>query len=176
MRKIQLGGLVTLTAIVGLAVYFGRIDAEAKSIKPKQIKAEQDQALEEFGKKTEKVIEIAQRSPGSVENVRAFVTKSDVDKVCPSKLGSLAAHVPFSYLGKTGQEICAANYRDRKRCAKVPFVWVSNDNQHGTYIPENKACNEPLEYAWPWGGSFDKPNTSGSEWAHGNTWVVCCYK
>ncbi len=190
LRRIELGGLVALlTAIVGLAVFFSRLDTEVKnlkkqveSLKPEKIREEQDKALKDFKEETEKVMEEAREktaSLGSIENVRTIVTKSDADKFCSSESGvsgALAAHVPFSYLGKTGQDICAANHKDLKRCAQVPFVWVSNENRHSTYKPENKGCSEPVEYAWPWGRSFGSPNTLGIEWGHGNTWVVCCYK
>ncbi|NET42818.1 hypothetical protein [Okeania sp. SIO2B3] len=179
LRKIELGALVTLLiAIVGLAAYFGKIDAEVQNLKPEKIREEQDKALKDFEKKTEKIMEEAKgkiASLGSIENVRAIVTKSDADKFCSSVSGALAAHVPPSYLGKTGQEICAANNREQKRCSQVPFMWVSNNNMHGKYIPNDKSCNETVKYAWPWGDPYSNPNTYGGEWHHGSTWVVCCF-
>ncbi|NEQ75063.1 MAG: hypothetical protein F6K23_19670 [Okeania sp. SIO2C9] len=188
LRKIELGvGLVTiLTAFVGIPLFFGGIRSDiqnlkedVKDLKPEKIREEKDKALKDFEKETEKIMEEAKgkiASLGSIENVRVIVTKSDADEICSSVSGALAAHVPPSYLGKTGQEICAANNREQKRCSQVPFVWVSNNNMHGKYTPNNKSCNEPVKYAWPWGDPYSNPNTLSREWGHGNTWVVCCYK
>ncbi len=185
LRRIELGGLVALvTAFVGLAVFFGGLDKEVKNLKeqvkdlkPEKIREEQDKALKDFKEETETVMEEAREktaSLGSIENVRTIVTKSDADKFCSSVPGALAAHVPPSYLGKTGKEICAANNREQQSCSQVPFVWVSNNNRYDNRIHHNKGCNEPVEYAWPWGKPYSNPNTFGGEWHHGSTWVVCC--
>ncbi|NEQ39834.1 MAG: hypothetical protein F6K40_27735 [Okeania sp. SIO3I5] len=188
-RKIELGGLVALlTAIVGLAVYFGRIDAEVKNLKERvkelkddEIKKAQKEALENFQQEVEKTIEEARReiTNQEIENVRTIVTKSDADKICSSKPGSKATYVPFSYIGRTGQEICADNYDgDLKSCSQVPFVWVSNKNTHGRYERNDQDCNEPVQAPWPWVKQYTKPNTNtvrdGRPYA--NSWVVCCYK
>ncbi|MGD1713337.1 hypothetical protein [Dapis sp. BLCC M172] len=171
MRKIELGGLVTLlTGIVTLAFFFGQLNAQIKSLKPEQIQKAQEEALEAIKEAKEK------NSLKAIENVRTIVTKSDADKYCSSVPGALAAHVPPSYLGKTGKEICAANNKEQKDCSEVPVVLVSNNNIHGRDIPNDMSCNEPVKYAWPWGKPYTYPNTLPSEWGHGNTWVVCCFK
>ncbi|WP_094675202.1 hypothetical protein [Hydrocoleum sp. CS-953] len=175
MRKIELGGLVTLlTGIVTLAFFFGQLNAQVKSLKPEEIQKAQEKALEAIKEAKEK------NSLEAIENVRTIVTKSDADKYCSSVDGAFAAHVPRSYFRRTGEQICAADNptvgKPKQSCAQVPFIWVSNDNNHGGHIPKNKGCNEFLEFAWPWGASHTKPNTLSREWNHGDTWVVCCFE
>ena len=96
MRKIELAaGLVTiLTPIVLLAVYFTALnlrvitlESQVKNLNIEKIREEQEQALKNFKKETEKVMEEAKEKIASVEaieNVRAIVTKSDVDEICSS--------------------------------------------------------------------------------------------
>lgn len=106
------------------------------------------------------------------ENVRTIVTKAQVDKYCPE--GSKAAHVPLSYRGKTGNEICAANDREEKTCQSVLGIYVTNSNGFGRYSSYNKSCQAPITHPWPWGLPYPAPNTLAGKWAHGNTFVVCC--
>ncbi|GGA38860.1 hypothetical protein [Okeania sp. KiyG1] len=188
LRKVELGALVTLLiAIVGLAAYFGKIDAEVqnlkervKELKPDEIQKAQKEALENFKQEVENIIEEGRReiTTQEIENVRAIVTKSDADKICSSKPGSKATYVPFSYIGKTGQEICAASYGDLKSCSQVPFVWVSNKNTHGKYEKNDKKCGDPVQAPWPWINQYTEPNTNtvrdGRPYA--DSWVVCCFK
>ncbi|MDJ0517342.1 MAG: hypothetical protein QNJ74_14195 [Trichodesmium sp. MO_231.B1] len=228
LRRIELGGLVALlTAIVGLAVFFGGLDKdvknlkervkelkddeiktaqekalenfqqevekiteeakekiaslEAKELKDNEIKTAQEKALENFQQEVEKITEEAKEKIASleaIENVRAIVTKSDADKICSSKPGSKATYVPFSYIGKTGQEICAANYDNNlKKCSQVPFVWVSNNNTHGRYQQNDKKCGDSVQAPWPWINQYTEPNTNtvrdGRPYA--DSWVVCCF-
>ncbi|NEO55573.1 MAG: hypothetical protein F6K54_22365 [Okeania sp. SIO3B5] len=188
LRKVELGALVTLLiAIVGLAAYFGKIDAEVqnlkervKELKPDEIQKAQKEALENFKQEVENIIEEGRReiTTQEIENVRAIVTKSDADKICSSKPGSKATYVPFSYIGRTGQEICAASYGDLKSCSQVPFVWVSNKNTHGKYEKNDKKCGDPVQAPWPWINQYTEPNTNtvrdGRPYA--DSWVVCCFK
>ncbi len=189
LRRIELGGLVALlTAIVGLAVFFGGLDKDVKNLKERvkelkddEIKTAQEKALENFQQEVEKITEEAKEKIASleaIENVRAIVTKSDADKICSSKPGSKATYVPFSYIGKTGQEICAANYDNNlKKCSQVPFVWVSNNNTHGRYQQNDKKCGDSVQAPWPWINQYTEPNTNtvrdGRPYA--DSWVVCCF-
>ncbi|NEN88069.1 MAG: hypothetical protein F6K48_03720 [Okeania sp. SIO3H1] len=189
LRKIELGALVTLLiAIVGLAAYFGKIDAEVQNLKERvkelksdEIQIAQKEALEKFKIEGDKVIketikEVKEEiSKKTIENVRAIVTKSDADKICSSKPGSKATYVPFSYIGRTGQEICAASYGDLKSCSQVPFVWVSNKNTHGKYEKNDKKCGDPVQAPWPWINQYTEPNTVDDR-AYADSWVVCCSK
>jgi len=110
--------------------------------------------------------------PEKYENVRAFITKNAVDKICPK--GTKAAHVPLSFRDKTGNEICAANEQKEKSCQSVIYRYVTNDNRHGGHSKTNKSCQQPVERAWPWGNQFPLPNTLSGEWGFGSTWIVCC--
>ncbi|MFY0562351.1 hypothetical protein ACN28E_00800 [Archangium lansingense] len=108
-----------------------------------------------------------------VENVRTIIPKTVADSACP--LGAFASYVPASYRGKTGSEICAADYRGWKACVGVKLFYVTANNNYGRYSPEDGACWLPVHYPWPWGYTMSAPNVFGPEWAHGNTHVVCCY-
>jgi hypothetical protein len=108
-----------------------------------------------------------------VENVRTIITKATADSACP--VGSLASYVPASHRGRTGSEICAADYRGWKACVGVKFFYVTAENRYGMYQPNDGACWLPVQYPWPWGMTMSSPDTAGGDWVHGNTHVVCCY-
>jgi len=110
--------------------------------------------------------------PERYENVRAFVTKGTVDKICPK--GTKAAHVPLSFIGKTGNEICAANDREEKSCQSVIYRYVTNSNGHGPYPKYDQSCQQPVDNPWPWGNQRTIPNTLSVEWGFGSIRVVCC--
>ncbi|REG30764.1 hypothetical protein ATI61_106234 [Archangium gephyra] len=108
-----------------------------------------------------------------VENVRTIITKAVADSVCP--VGSAASYVPTAFRGRTGSDICAADYHGWKACVAVRFMFVTVDNKYGRYSPADGACWQPVHNAWPWGDTMAIPTTYGGDWAHGNTQVVCCY-
>ena len=110
--------------------------------------------------------------PERYENVRAFVAKGTVDKICPK--GTKAAHVPLSFRGKTGNEICAANDRDEKSCQSVIYRYVTNSNGHGPYPKYDQSCQQPVDNPWPWGNQRKNPNTYSPEWGFGSIRIVCC--
>lgn len=118
-------------------------------------------------------VTITPRTPlGQVvsQNVRAIVTKSAADAHCPGK----AVHVPWSYRGQTGAQICAADARYLNTCTGVKYVYVTNGNSYGTYAPNDRSFSQTVDHPWPWGQAYSAPNTLSSEWVHGSTWVVCC--
>lgn len=108
-----------------------------------------------------------------VENVRTIITKATADSACP--VGSTASYVPSAYRGKTGSEICAADFNGWKACVGVKFFYVTAENKYGRYQPYDGACWQPVNYPWPWGVTLTSPDTLATEWSHGNTYVVCCY-
>ena len=199
LKNIEIGAVVTLAlAVVALPFYLGQIDRtveeqlqeinslkkELKEIDLSAIGIEKKliiQEIKELQSKIEKKLTTYEFKPldqrvstlERVENLRAIITKSQADKFCPGE--AKAAHVPRLFFGKTGTEICASNNRKLKSCASVNFVFVTNENGSGSHVPHNKGCKEKVDIAWPWGSSFNVPNTLNIEWGHGNTWVVCCF-
>jgi hypothetical protein len=108
-----------------------------------------------------------------VENIRTIITKTVADSACPP--GSIASYVPAAYRGKTGSDICAADNRGWKACVGVKYFFVTANNGYGRYAPYDGACWLPVHNPWPWGHTMSSPGVLGSEWAHGDTQVVCCY-
>lgn len=109
---------------------------------------------------------------GDSTNIRAVVNKTTANSFCPS--GNVAVHVPFSFKGKTGNQICAADGRGKVTCGGVKYVYVTNSNGYGSYTPNDLSCTQAVNFPWPWGSDYDVPNSLDSEWGHGDTWVVCC--
>jgi hypothetical protein len=105
-------------------------------------------------------------------NVRSFVTKANANSVCPSP--STAIHVPWAWMGKTGNELCAADARQKTTCSVVKYVFVTVANGWGTYPPADFSCANTIDLPWPWGNEYPTPDTLDGEWGHGDTWVVCC--
>lgn len=110
------------------------------------------------------------------ENIRAVVPRKIVDnQVCPT--GSKAAHVPLSYQGKSGHEICAANRGQEKSCQTLRYLYLKSNNRFSTHFDTNKlhekTCQLTVPMAWPWGISNTEPTTVPDANA-GSTWVVCC--
>jgi hypothetical protein len=108
-------------------------------------------------------------------NVRSIVPYNSAATYCPS--GSVPSYVPRSWMNKTGAEICAADNGTgpkRRTCVAAKQVWVAADNTSGAYPPTDLDCSKPIAYPWPWGQDYGSPDTTGGEWGHGNTWVVCC--
>jgi hypothetical protein len=105
-------------------------------------------------------------------NVRNIVPKTMANGYCPT--GSTAIYTPRSYIGKTGNDICAANVRTAKTCMAVNFVWVTTANGSGQYSVHNLTCASNVNVPWPWGSDNNVPDTMDGEWGYGSTWVVCC--
>lgn len=112
------------------------------------------------------------RSASLVFNVRSIVDKTKADSYCTAP--ATAIYVPRSFLGKTGDTICAADARNKITCAAVKYVYVTEDNSFGSYPTYDLKCSDPVPNAWPWGEDYPFPDTLGAEWGHGNTFVVCC--
>ncbi len=106
-----------------------------------------------------------------VENIRAIVPKGSANTVCPS---GTAIHVPLSFRGKTGNQICAADTRGKTTCTAVKYVYVTAGNGWGAYGPSDGACTSAVQAPWPWGLSYTSPDTLDGEWGHPSSWVVCC--
>ena len=111
------------------------------------------------------------QSTSIVINMRAIVTKSAANLVCPS---GTAIYTPRSYLGKTGNQICAADSRGRTTCTGVKFIYVTEANVSAGYAPSDGSCGAAVGAPWPWGYDYGAPDTLDSEWGHGNTYAVCC--
>lgn len=107
----------------------------------------------------------------ALEHMRTILPKAAATGHCPS---GTAIHVPLGWVGRTGNEICAADSRGLTNCASVQYVYITNGNSSGSYDVNNLACNQSVVAPWPWGYSTGSPNTLDAEWGHGDTYVVCC--
>jgi len=191
-KKIEIGVFVTLIlAVIALAFYMGGQDKELQQLKIQVEKIDMAKIdkksaialanINQLSDKIEKKLATYEFEPldtrvaslEKLENIRSIISKSQVNSMCP--VNSYAAHVPKSFLNKSGAEICTSNNREFKRCAAVNFIYVTNSNGSGRYEPHDKGCNEKINVAWPWGASFTNPNTLDGEWGHGNTFAVCCF-
>jgi hypothetical protein len=112
------------------------------------------------------------RSASLVFNVRSIVDKTKADSYCTAP--ATAIYVPRSFLGKTGDKICAADARNKVTCAAVKSIYITEDNSSGPYPGGDLKCSDPVPNAWPWGEDYPVPDTLNAEWGHGNTFVVCC--
>lgn len=109
---------------------------------------------------------------GDVTNIRDIINKAAANTYCPS--GFVAIHTPYSYRGKTGNQICAADGRAKVTCGAVKYMFITNGSGYGSYPTNDLACSSAVSYPWPWGNNYDVPNTLDSEWGHGDTYIVCC--
>ena len=116
-------------------------------------------------------LSIQGQSIADSQNVRAIVTKATANGYCSA---GTAVHVPWSYRGLTGSQICAADARNRTSCTAVHYIYITNNNSYGSYPTNDPGCGAPLAFPWPWGNTYDRPNTLDGEWGHGDTYVVCC--
>ena len=108
-----------------------------------------------------------------LSNIRAVATYDAITERCAD--GSKPAYVPRSYVGLTGDDVCAELVgAESSGCSAVRFVAVETDGQLDPYGPHDIACGAPLEYPWPWGYEHPQPTTNADGWARGNTQVVCC--
>jgi hypothetical protein len=105
------------------------------------------------------------------QNIRTIYTKANADSRCGS---ATAVHVPWTWRGKTGTEICAGDGRGLTTCNSVRFVYITNGHSAGSYDPNNLSCSAQVNNPWPWGNQYSVPNSLSAEWGHGNTHVVCC--
>jgi hypothetical protein len=111
--------------------------------------------------------------PADVINVRILVTKAQANGLCP---GAASSYVPISWLGETGNHICAADVHGPKTCSGVKYVVITADNRHGRWQSDKDlGCDDPVPRPWPWGYEYDRPDTLDGEFMHGDTWVVCCH-
>jgi hypothetical protein len=107
-------------------------------------------------------------------NFRSIVTKNNADGYCTSAYaGSTAINVPFSWRGKTGNQICAGDGRGKTTCAAVPYLYITIENVHGRYAPNDGSCSAGVDRPWPWGNENGGPNTLSGEWVTAMH-VVCC--
>jgi hypothetical protein len=111
------------------------------------------------------------KSVTSVTDVRAVVSKTAANGVCPA---GTAIYTPWAYRGATGSQICAADSRGQTSCKAVIYVYVTIANGFGVYAPNDPSCDTAVDNAWPWGRAPGTPNTLDSEWGYGDTYVVCC--
>ncbi|MFT5297738.1 MAG: 2-oxoglutarate dehydrogenase complex dehydrogenase (E1) component-like enzyme [Colwellia sp.] len=191
-KKIEIGVLVTLTlAVISLAFYIGgkvtelqQIKLQVSKFKMTEIEKKSNIAIANINKLSNQIekklatyefepLDTRVASLEKLENLRSIISKTQINTMCP--LNSYAAHVPKSFLNKSGSEICSSNTREFKGCAAVNFIYVTNSNSSGRYEPHDKGCNETVDVAWPWGSSYSDPNTLDAEWGHGNTYAVCCF-
>jgi len=179
-KRVLLQTAVLLSAVVN----FSYVEASCWPPKPGETPLEvleclqseldtQQKRIAVLEKENQRLRELA-ALPEKYQNVRALLTKAHVDNICPN--GTKAAHVPLSYRGKTGNEICAANNgREEKSCQSVKYIYVRNNNSFGDDFSRfDKTCQSSVVYPWPWGRQRSVPNTYSIEWGHGDTWVVCC--
>lgn len=109
--------------------------------------------------------------PNRYINILYDYKKSSANSLCSS---GLAIATPFHYLGKTGSEICAADYRGKTTCKAVKFVYGAWAGYFGIYSRYDKTCKEEITASWPWAIiNTNRPNTLDSEW-NIRTFVVCC--
>lgn len=104
-------------------------------------------------------------------NIMHHYTKTTANSICP--LGSVAIYTPWSYNGKTGSEICAADARGKYSCTAVKYVYGRLIGDFNTYSDADKSCSNNVDISWPWASFSTVPDTLDGEW-HLNTYVVCC--
>lgn len=162
-RRIMAG--MTLSLVGGMAFYVYAASkpytfVDGATISAAQVNANFDSLVSELN------------VDADVHNIRAILSKATANSYCPS--GSVAIHTPYSYRGKTGNQICAADGRAKYTCAAVKYIYITNSNGYGSYPTNDPSCGSSIRTPWPWGDEYDAPNTLDGEWGHGDTYVVCC--